>query len=533
MTTAEWLPHAEAWPPHGTDELADAADPHDQHGNVFADEKGLVDRTLMTLGVRWTKLRWMPRSIRMRLFREIVGRRDTMPSGARTCWEGATVWLDEVHALIDAQPWQQRRRDTWTAVAQLLAESTRDGMRPLTEISHEAIATALDVSDRYVHTITRWLIERRLLGQLLSGTRFPRMDIPQDETRAEHRARLAREKAAEQARRRQREHAFAQARAELDAVRDGLPVPPSELDPYREFRAAQQGNAEPPTLINLASVYELRLPDDTPPPPEPTNVISLSDARQRRLASGTSTVDPHGDSHTAVTSGNPVGPKSSSPTPLGEDLGVTPDRQCNVDKKGRASRGSDKKGSTRFSGSHREVTRLSVAQRTAQALLRGPVAGWWEQDTSLPDKLTQGVTAAWLAREVDPLVSAGWDPLELAWHITTKGGQWYYLPTHIPNPPGWIRASLRAAIPAVRPSAKWAADEAAREGAELAEEREDEVSRHAWLRSLRETAQQRRHGRARRAAIDACDLCDEGGWLPEEDEIGVVRCNHDPETGGW
>lgn len=211
----------------------------------------------MLAGVRVAVLRWMDRSVRARLFREVVARKGAFPAGSRTCWEGAQVWLDAVVELVAAQPWQPRRRDTWIAAAELLADSARVGMRPLTEASHEQLAEQLGVSERYVHTITRWFCEHGLLGQLLSGTRFAPLEIPEGETPEETRARLAR---AEAARLGQGVRALVQARAELAAVRDGRPVPATDLAPYREYHAAQHDGPTP--LKNLASVYELRIPTE-------------------------------------------------------------------------------------------------------------------------------------------------------------------------------------------------------------------------------------------------------------------------------
>ena len=39
---------------------------------------------------------------------------------------------------------------------------------------------------------------------------------------------------------------------------------------------------------------------------------------------------------------------------------------------------------------------------------------------------------------------------------------------------------------------------------------------------------------ARRIAIEACELCDEQGWIDDlGPDVPVVRCNHDPATDGW
>jgi hypothetical protein len=37
----------------------------------------------------------------------------------------------------------------------------------------------------------------------------------------------------------------------------------------------------------------------------------------------------------------------------------------------------------------------------------------------------------------------------------------------------------------------------------------------------------------RRAAIDACPLCNELGWLELSHDTPTARCTHDPATGGW
>lgn len=186
-------------------------------------------------------------------------------------------------------------------------------------------------------------------------------------------------------------------------------------------------------------------------------------------------------------------------------------------------------------GQLRSVSKLPVALRAAQALLWGPVPGWCDDDASLPGVLTRGITRTWLARTIRPLTDAGWDPLEIAWHIVTRGGQHEHLPSRITNRSGFIAASLRSAVPAVRPSVKWAADLAEREHQQLTAQRESNIRDLAAHRHRRQAEQQRAAAVAKRAAIGACGLCDEYGWidLPDAPAIGAVRCNHDLATGGW
>ncbi|MCG8918265.1 hypothetical protein L6E12_21000 [Actinokineospora sp. PR83] len=500
-------------------------------GHVFADELGKVDSTLLRSGVRWCRLRWMHRSVRVRLAREVLARE--MPANTRTCWEGGRVWLDEVGVRVDGQRWQRRRKDTWTAVAVLLAESVRPGLRPLTEISHKALAVAVGVSERYVTDIMGWFCEQGLLGKLLTGTQFPRLETPEGETAAERAGRLARRRAAEAARRARRTLALAQARAELDALREGKPVPAADLDPYREFRAVQDGADEGPDLIALASVYELRLPVPPPPAPapRPENVVSLDEARRARRPSpveGCPQCDDE-EHNPPLSSANT---QKFYPTDSGRVTALSPEHRGDVDER-RASRGSEKKGSGQVGGSKSQVTRRSVAQRTAQALLVGPVEGWCEQDVTLPQRLRRGVKPSWLAGKVRPLTAAGWTPLEIAWHLLTRGGRYATLPVGITNAPGWITASLRAADPQVRPTVKWAADDLDREGLAHAAHRAEQIARHAGARREHEERRERERGRAKRAAIEACGMCDEHGWLDIPDVADAVRCNHDPTTGGW
>lgn len=533
MTAAE-LPQAGSWP----DLLESADDPtigDYAGGHVFADEKGKLDGLLMRSGVRWVKLRWMHRAVRVRLFREVLASR--MPENTRACWEGGAVWLDEARDRIDAQQWQQRRKDTWFSVGVLLAESVRPGMRPLTEISHEAIARAINKSDRYVTDIMRWYCDQGLLGKLLGGTRFPRMEIPEDETPQERADRLARAEAAETARQEQRRHARAQVQAQLDAAREGRPAPPTELEPYRGFRAAQHGEDEAADMEKLASVYELRLPiPPAPPPASPPagsgTVVSLDEERRRRRSGpvdGCPQCHPDNPSNVGLTSSDPQNFYPNAPLKINY---VSPEHRGPVENR-RASRASHHKKSPR-GGSKQQVTRWSVAQRAAEALLVGPVDGWCDEDVTLPDKLRGGVARSWLAAQVQPLTSCGWTPLELAWHLITGGGKYHTLPERIPNPRGWIRASLRAAIPQVRPAVKWAADELERQGQAVAAAMAEQIARNEAARRRELVERERGRGRALRAAIEACELCDEFGWLPvADDSVQAVRCSHDPDTDGW
>jgi hypothetical protein len=503
-------------------------------GHVFADQKGQVDGTLLRSGVRWIKLRWMHRRDRMRMWREVQAAE--MPECTRACWEGGQVWLDEVRCRVDAQRWQQRRKDTWFSAGLLLAESVRPGMRPLTEISHKAIAAAIGVDPCYVTRIIRWYREQGLLGKILGGTRFLPLPVPEDETTEEYAARLAQAEAARQARRERRRLALDQARAELAARSSGQPIPPTELRPWREFRAEQHDDHSRDSedhLAALASVYELRLPIPPPPatPPGPDNVISLADKRDRRRPD----VDDCPQCHpkqltTALTC---VDPEKFNPHALAKVIEVPPEQWRPVEKR-RAPRGRDRASGSSPEVSSQRVTRRSIAQRTAQVLLEGPVDGWCEENVKLPSKLRGGVARSWLAGQIRPLTLAGWTPLEIAWHLITCGGRYALLPQDVPNPRAFIRTSLRRANPRIRPAVKWAADDAEREAHVHAARMAAAVTKAVATRGYGRQLERRACGGAKREAILQCDLCDEYGWLPVLDaSVDAVRCSHDPATGGW
>lgn len=494
-----------------------AVDRAEEH--EYYDDHGVVDGDLLTSGVRWTVLRWLHRSCRIRLWRQV--RAAVMPVGTRTCWEGPEVWLHEVHARIDAQPWRDCRKDTWRAGVEALAASVRRDARPLTEITQETMAAAINRSDRHVRNILTWLCEEGLLGRILSGTRMPRLVVPEGESPAEAAARRAQEREVEHARRALRASAIAHARAELDAVRTGTPAPPppADLDAYRELVQQDEGGQP---LVSIASVYELRVPSaETAILPD--NVHDLASERSRRRPAPVrpqTDGDPARDQEKTVLTRRKV--DFFRPNAVSNFSRYSPETATPVEK-GRAPRGSLDNEKVGPRSTKKPTSSLSVAQRTAQALLGGSVDGWYE-DVTLPDSLRRGVSRTWLADELRTLVAAGWAPLELAWHLITKGGMYSTLPAVIQNPRGWIRASLRCADPLVRPSTKWAVADVEAHNAAVAKDLAAKIVHRETLRDQ----EKRELGRARRAAIDACPDCDEGGWVPLDGTGPLVRCDHAP-----
>lgn len=97
------------------------------------------------------------------------------------------------------------------------------------------------------------------------------------------------------------------------------------------------------------------------------------------------------------------------------------------------------------------------------------------------------------------------------------------LPEHLPprwihNPRAFILDRLRAADPNLPPS-KRRVILAIERGSKFFSEHRDRL--HEAERNTR------------RAAIDACPLCDHNGILDLGDDVPLLRCNHDPDSDGW
>lgn len=506
------------------------------------DELHPIDRLLVESGVRWTVLRHIAVPARMQLAGQVLRR--PAPEATRSA-DSARVWLAAVEARIRAQTGptthgpdagagvrfvyraKQRR---WWRIANLLACAADHDRRPLTWVTQEEIAAVVGCSTRTVRRAVAWLRAEGLLWEVVPGCRLPQQHVPDAETATEaaaRRAALAAAVAAEEAAiTRARAHS-ALARAELDAVDDGHTdaaaaaqlALPDDVTTDLDLDLA----AEPdPALVNLSPVYELRVPAEpdpvtTPTRPAPTTE-PLTSENTDRLESADKFVHP---------------PQVCNRDPLKSKYVQT------VDKR-RAPRGPYASGSGESGCSTASPATLSGAE-AAQGRQAPPAAGetpstpqsqavqaaQWLLRSRLDLRVCDEVSLRWLAAQIRAshlLDDHGWTWEDLA-DLIHGHPEHTHLPRHITNPRGWIRARLTAANPTLPPS-KLRLVLSIERSSTLFEQR-----RRATADAT--AAAQRSDIAARRAEIDACQLCDELGWLHIARDTPTSRCSHDPAAGGW
>lgn len=511
-----------------------------------------IDRLLVESGVRWAVLRHIAVPARMQLAGEVMRR--PAPAATRSA-DSARVWLDAVEARIRAQTGAGRagssvegrarfvynaKRQRWWRIANLFACAADRDTRPLTWITQEEIAAVVGCSTRTVRRAVAWLRTEGLLWEVVPGCRLPQQHVPDAETTTEataRRARLAAAIASEDAAIARARARSVLARAELDAVDDGhagadaaaaaqlaLPDVIAALGPG----IALEDDADA-ALVNVSPVYELRVPtepaDSQPAPAAP---------RADQLAAADPS--PRGD---LLTSGD-----ADRPDP--DDEFVRPPQVCNQDQlqsssqqdvdKRRAPRGPwekeiggsgesgevgggvdgaerVQKGPAAAAGGNSPRHRQSRAVTTAQRLLQ----------YRLHVTVRDGVSVSWLADQIraSKLLDADWSDQDLA-DLIHGTPEYTHLPRHIRDPRAWIRARLQRANPALPPS-QLRTITAIERGS-------------PWFKARRAAdaaAALRAAAAARQAAIDACDLCDEHGWLHLPRGVPEVHCNHDHTTSGW
>lgn len=507
-----------------------------------------IDRLLVESGIRWTMLRHIVPAARADLAVKVVTR--TPPAGTRRA-DSAQCWMDVVTERIATSPefrYPCKKRRYWR-IARIYALCADHHGRPLTWVRQQEIATATRCDSRTVRRCLKWLKEEGLLYELVQGCRVPAMQRPEGETPQERQQReqlLAEAIAAEEA-------AMARARAELDAVRNGLlgahaAAAAAQLTPPQIEESEERHDKH---LIKLCPVYELRVPVDSmeaeearaiaeahTPLPTPGQKL-LDQYRGLRVAPANVhlygrlwAVTPDGRldeleyprDFWSIANGHYLGylrfsenvhPPQVHPVKELKSNSVHP-----VDKRQRrASRGhdqgelsvrSDTSVTTEFTPPETRARpkKASRAQRTAERLVQ----------SLLHPSLAKGVSIRWLAarlRASGLLAHDQWTDHELADHL--RGLPDYpHLPRHITHPRRWISARLAKAHPLLPPSRRRAIHHA---------ETVNTDERHA--------ARHRAETRAIRDAVDACPHCDEFGWLDVDTPAGAIRCNHDPDTGGW
>jgi len=497
-----------------------------------------LDRLLVDSGVRWAVLRHIAVPARMTLAGWVM--RSVAPDGSRSA-DSARLWLDEVEARIRGQSsgagfvYTARKRRWWRIAHQLACAAAWE-RRPLTWMAQEDLAAAVGCSTRTVRRVVAWLRAEGLLWEVVPGCRLPQQHVPDDENpheTAQRRQRMSAAISAEQA-------AIARAHAELNAVRGGHhgaedaeiaiqvaaqpilgqddPVTDPTGDPALDTLVAELLE---PVLVNLAPVYELRLPVAVPElAHSPTN--NDQEEALTCINADLPPIDTEFGHPPQVCNQDQMKSRSVQPVDNKRRAPRGPDEQefDEVDRclpgAGTADSGADPVSATPTSApaGDRLPARQSEAVRAAQWLLR----------SRLDPDVCDGVSVRWLAAQIRGahlLDRHDWTWEDLA-DLLHGAPEHLHLPRWIRNPRGWIRARITAATPTLPPrNLRIVLD----------------IERGSDLLRQRRQAEQHEAARAeiasRRAAIGACRFCDDLGWFDLGPDAPTARCNHNPDTSGW
>jgi hypothetical protein len=452
-----------------------------------------VDRLLVESGIRWVVLRHIAVPARIELARRALDR--SAPRHTRAA-DSPEQWIEAVEARIREQTGTEfkynAKRRRWWQISSVFRHCADRDRRPLTWVTQEEIAAAVGCSPRTVRRAVAWLQQQGLLFEVVPGCQLPQQAVPDDETATEREQRRLREADAILA----EEAAIARAHAELDAVRTGLvgapavAAAPEAPGPVRPALEADQPPALQP-LVRLAPVYELRVP--TSPDEAAAAFLTSADT-------ASSGQDNKNDHPPLVSYGDQT--KSSDVHP--------------VDNR-RASRGSEPT----------EVAKRDTPTKTGRPQSRqseATRAAYWLLLSRLDPQICDGVSLRWLAAQIrgSRLLSRHewtWEDLADQLHGYPA---YTHLPRHIRDCRAWIRARISRATPTLSPTKLRIIQHVERHSPALKRRRQAE---HEQARLAEITH--------RRAAINACALCDEQGWLHVPPATPTVRCNHDPASGGW
>lgn len=547
------------------------------------DQRHPIDRCLIEAGIRWETLRHIAVPARCDLVRWVLER---APLPYTRLAISPDAWIDAVTACIEQQTGTEfkynAKRKRWWRIANVLRCCSDWQRRPLTWVSQEEIAAAVGCSTRTVRRCVAWLQREGLLFEVLPGCQMPRQTVPDDETaaeQAEREIRMAAAVAAENA-------AIARAKAELDAVRDGLlgddAAEAAEVALFPADRAALAAveELEPVQLMQLVPVYELRVPLSDA---ERAEEAAITRAHTKLAATPGEAVATHhkaelvpaanapvypelfaighdgqltrltgSDAADALTCGNVAGllrsdqnghpPKVITIDQL-ESLGVQV-----VDKRP-ASPGSDKEppqpGQNGSDSAAGDQAAPSKGDRPKQPQSEAVQAAEWLLRSRLHPDLCIDVSVRWLAGVIrgSRLLTA-WDVTygdadvrDAAWNVGVPVAwneladlihgvpEYPHLPRFVRDPRGWIKARFSRADTHTPPSKAKIIRRIEAASSTLQERRQTEVE---FVRQS-EIA-------TRRTAIAACVLCDEYGFFsadPTDPTAPVVRCNHDLATSGW
>ncbi len=420
------------------------------------------------------------------------------------------------------------------------------------------IAEALGVSSRTVRRALVWLRAQGFMHELVPGCRVPEAEVPEDETADERAAREADDEhlavVAAAAAAREAAHQALVA-GEMAALRAGLrgadaaAAALARLTPEQAEALAAPLPQRETRLLQVVPVYELRVP---------LTDVELAEDTQLRNAlwpvwtpaprtTTTSTDVPN----SGVTCGDTeiVHPPQNLPKKISSTGAGAVDKERGASRRIDQKQGeawSDQAGYGRGGAGWAVDGMASPAEGESNPDPDAPPAAPVQRAGNSTDP---AVVARWLARSaLDPRLVAGED-LELLerWlrrmlratgllsHDGWDGhevrellhGRPVYpnLPYDIASPRAFLRGRFADAQPLLPPT-------------RLAEvhrlERGSRYHRERRLGVYSPADPHRVEMAARRVAIEACELCDEQGWISSvPDDMPVVRCNHDPDTGGW
>lgn len=501
-----------------------------------------LDRLLVESGVRWAVLRHIAVPARMQLAVWVAQR--PAPPATRAA-DSPEAWLNEVETRIRAQSsashtsggpadrageaefvYNAKRRRWWRICHVLRCCADRD-KRPLTWVTQDEIAATIGCSTRTVRRCVAWLRAEGLLWEVVPGCRLPQQSRPDNESSAEagqRRIRMINAIAAEEA-------AMARARAELDVARtrsDDEAIPAAERrgsgPPEMLMRATcpVEDVSEPePCLVNIAPVYELRVPQPAPDNPSDLNLNDRSDSLTSENTSSTQgfpeNVHPPEVSNKDHLKSKYVQPVDKRRAPRGPDpeqLAKPHQHRCaQTENTGDGPQLAAPSQPPSHEGQP-APTRQSEAVRAAQWLLR----------SRLDPRICDHVSVRWLASQIrgGHLLDRhdwSWEDLADQLHGYPEHA---HLPYHVRDSRAWIRARIRQANPHLSPTKLRVV---------LDIERGSDLLRRRRREHLE--AERQAEITARRDAINACPLCDEIGWLHVHRSVPTARCNHDLESGGW
>jgi DNA-binding XRE family transcriptional regulator len=552
-----------------------------------------LDCLLIDSGISWPLLRQIRPAARVRLAGMVAAR--TAPARTRRAiapWEFLEAVDERIAARMGTMFRYRCKAMRWREICAVWAIVADRERRPLTRISQEEVAAAVGCSTKTVQRVEQWLQEEGLFWEVVPGCLVPQAEVPEAETPAERAARHTRQAAVEEAAARAEAARQALVAAELDALHAGLvgadaaEAALAAIGPQlaADIAAAPTGESETP-LLRIVPVYELRVPltaaelaeetaleaavtaDTAIPEPRSTSTNATAADQADEFVHPPDSLNKENSSPLPETVDNSHAPRGSSNE--SGDRWYADQPECGIAGPVRPVDGSvagvtgvPEVGTSEASAEpcdalrDREAARAWLRRAEEDSQLRESVTGnWltavsrtaglftptangssksapsrvernadviarWLLRSSLDPRLCDHVDERWLAKVIEAsglLTHSEWDAYELRDQLHGEP-EYARLPYHIRDCRGWIKARLTAAVPLLPPRHRRRTQET-----QLEEAAEPIKAPHTTAAAAVR----------RRAAINACELCDENGLLDLGGDAPLVRCNHDIDTGGW